>query len=251
MKLSQIEKSKYKGKHLFLLLALFAFLEFLLCGVQLFSRQGNQVAPEQAILLTVDAASLYHVILLPIFLASLASMSIQLENRHQMWKILQVTGLRFSTIIATKFAYIFGKVCLLQISNALLFGLLLHVKGLLEDMPWERFIGVQLGTLLVSMAVLMMHFFFSLYFSNQLISLSIALIGSLVSIILLFIPAGLYHFSPYSWYGLLMNLNPNRVGGHFVYQLREVSLYPYLASLALLVVFAMLIVKGKKGNEYV
>ncbi|CRH90743.1 Uncharacterized protein conserved in bacteria [Chlamydia trachomatis] len=251
MNLYKIEGNKYRGKRLFLLIALFIFLEFMIYGVQLFYRQSSALSPQQSILLSLDAASLYHVVLLPIFLASLASISVQIESHHQMWKMLLMTGVGFQTILVTKFRYIFEKVFLMQVINTALFCGLLYGRQLLVAMPWGRFFLVNLGTILISLAILLVHFVLSLSFSNQLMSLSIALIGSLVGIIFIFVPAPFYLVSPYSWYGLLINLHPEKVGQHFVYHLQKPFVYPFIASLIVVGACSIWLLKGKGGKQYV
>lgn len=126
---------------------------------------------------------MFQVLLLPIFLASLVSISVQLENRHQMWKILQVSGVSMSQIVGQKVRYIWRSYVLAQVVEWGLVLLLVVSKDWLHHVPWERLDWYGMSVFAVSFTILMGHVFLSLRWSNQLVSLAVAIVGSLVSLI--------------------------------------------------------------------
>lgn len=95
MKLYQIERRKYRRQGMGILLTVFIGLQVLIAGVQLFQKGSIVISDSVRVLRVFDGLAVFSIILLPIFLASLVSISVQLENRHQMWKVLQATGISF------------------------------------------------------------------------------------------------------------------------------------------------------------
>lgn len=223
MKLYQIERRKYRRQGLGILLAVFIGLQVLIAGVQLFQKSGLSVSDSVRVLRVFDGLAVFSVILLPIFLASLVSISVQLENRHQMWKVLQATGVSFPAIFCRKIIYVFGRYLLAQLVT---WGIVLGMvclSGLGQALDWGRLTWYGGSFLVVSLAIVELHFYLSLRVANQLISLALALLGSLVSVILVFLPFPLMWAIPYAWYGYLMSLLPEKMGDSFTFQIREVN----------------------------
>lgn len=223
MKLYQIERRKYRRQGMGILLAVFIGLQVLIAGVQLFQKGNLAVSDSVRVLRVFDGLAVFSVILLPIFLASLVSISVQLENRHQMWKVLQATGISFQAILGRKITYVFGRYVVAQLVTwGVIIGMIC-LSGLGQALDWGRVAWYGASFLVVSLAIVELHVFLSLRVTNQLISLAVALLGSLVSVILVFLPFPLMWASPYAWYGYLMSLIPEKMSDSFTFQIREVN----------------------------
>lgn len=122
------------------------------------------------------------------------------------------------------------------------------LSGLAQAVDWGRVAWYGTSFLVVSLAIVELHFYLSLRVANQLISLAVALLGSLVSVILVFLPFPLMWASPYAWYGYLMSLLPEKMGDSFTFQIREVNWLALGLGLCL-AIFLHLINQGQKARN--
>lgn len=248
-KLFRIEMRKYRGLPVVRLLGLSIIINIAICSLVIFQVKGaDQLGDIVNLYRVFDNNAVFKIIVAPIVLASLASMAVQLENRHKMWKVLQGSGVDYYSIYTVKFAYIYFYYTVSQVLEWLIILLLVKIHGFTVSIPLERLGLFALSMLLVSAVVLLFHYILSLKWSNQLISLSIALVGSLVGLIILFISKVSTHVWIYSWYGLLMSVDMERVGNEFVGHLRAFYAYPLVASLILGTILFQLGKRVKVGD---
>lgn len=248
-KLFQIEMRKYHGLPVVRLLGLSVIINVVICALVIFRVKGaNQLGDIVKLYQVFDNNAVFKIISAPIILASLASMAVQLENRHKMWKMLYSSGVHYSSIYAVKFIYIYLCYLVSQVIEWVIILLLVKIHGLTVNIPLVRLGLFALSMVLVSAVVLLLHYLLSLKWSNQLISLSIALVGSLVGMLVLFISKGFAHIWIYSWYGLLMSVDMERAGSEFIGHLRSFNAFPLIASLILGIVLFQLGKHVKVGD---
>ncbi|MGT2754517.1 ABC transporter permease [Streptococcus ovis] len=227
----QIETKKYRGLPVFRLLGLSVVVTILVTLMSIFDIKGSkELADLMSIHLVMSSAAFIKVILLPIILASLASMAVQLENRHKMWNVLKSSGVSYAHIYRVKFIYIYSCYLLSQLLEWGIIAVILKQRGFNGIVSFGDVALYGVSMLGISGFILLGHYLLSLRWSNQLISLSVAMVGSLMGIIILLISKELMKLIPYSWYGFLMTVDYVKVGDTFVKTLRPVELYPLLAS---------------------
>lgn len=242
-RLMKIEWQKYRGSHIVALLLVPIILTILISFMNGFST----TEPLQWDILMMGQ-NMIKIIYMPVFLASLASIAVQLENRHDMWKVLQTSGVSMKKLYAVKYLLIAGLYSLGQIAEWLVLIGLSRFKGVTQAIPWERFGLALLSQFVISLAILTLHYWLSYRFSNALVSLSISLIGSLAGLITIFISQMLMWVIPYSWYGFLMLVDSQKVNGEWVRTLRTLNPALIVVSVLCTVLFYQLGKRVKGGR---
>lgn len=243
----KIEMKKYRGVPLFRVLSLAVVLTLLVCVMPLF-RDSKGMSDVLKFYTVLDSAAFFNVILLPTILAGLASMGVQLEARHNMWKVLVSRGVQYKRLYGVKFFYLYACYLIAQLVEWGLLILLLTWRGLAGYIPWDKCLFYGASVLVISGFILLIHYLLSLKWSNQLISLSVAIFGSLMGIIITLISKSAMRFVPYSWYGFLMSLRFEKIGDHFVRHVGDMSYFPLIAALFLGTVLYQLGKRMKVGE---
>ncbi len=237
LKLFKIEVRKYRGLPVLRLLLASMVISLLFASMQIFDPKTVADLANQVKLYQVwDAVALVKIIIHPVILASLVSLAVQLENRHKMWKVLTSSGADYKSIYTAKFCYIFGSYSVMQILEILAISGLIKMRGYTASIPIGRVVLYCLSILAISGVIMLIHYILSLKWSNQLISLSLAVLASLVSIIMIFISKTVMYVIPYTWYSFLMASQPQSKGDGFVYHILDFDYYPLIASLVLALV---------------
>lgn len=230
----QIEAKKYRGLPIFRLLGLSIVGTILVALMSVFSiKSSEELADPISIHLVMSSMAFIKVIILPVILASLASMAVQLENRHKMWNVLRSSGVSYASIYRVKFVYLYSCYLLSQLLEWIIITVILKQRGFTGLVSLSDITLYGLSILGISGFILLGHYLLSLRWNNQLLSLSVAILGSLMGIIILLISKEMMKWIPYSWYGFLMTVDYVKVGDQFVKTLRAVELYPLMASVIL------------------
>lgn len=241
LRLFKIETKKYRGLPVFRLLFVAVVMSLIFSCIQIFDAKNPADLADMAKLYSVfDSVDIIKIIVQPIILASLASLAVQVENRHKMWKVLTSSGVAYKSIYSVKFFYIYGAYLIMQVLEWLLTFALIKWRGYTVSLPMGRMLLYGLSVLGISAVIMLIHYILSLRFANQLISLSVAVLSSLVSIILIFISKAVMYVVPYSWYAFLMSTKPERVGDTFVYHVTAFNYYPLIASFVVALVLYQL-----------
>lgn len=249
LKLFKIETKKYRGLPVFRLLFVALAMSIFFSCIQIFNaKSAADLTNIGKFYQIFDSAAMVKIIVQPIILASLVSLSVQVENRHQMWKVLTSSGVDYKSIYAVKFFYIYSAYLVMQVLEWLLTLALVKWRGYTVSLPIGRLVLYGLSILGISAVIMLIHYLLSLRWANQLISLSVAVLASLVSIILIFISKAVMYVVPYSWYALLMATEPERVGDTFVYHVTAFNYFPLIASLIVALVLYQLGKRVKIGD---
>lgn len=201
--LRKIEKLKYKNDKNFLIFAIALAASMVYVAIMLFDK--SFLSKENQWLNLLDNLMISHVIIYPLFIASLVSKSVEIENSHNMWKIIYTCGIDHRKILIYKILNIFKKISYYQIFEWIVFICFSRLKGVKEEIDLERFIIYFLSQIAITSLLMAIHYIISLKNSNQLVSISIAILGTLTGLMGLFFEK-ISLINPYSWYGKLSSI---------------------------------------------
>lgn len=206
--LFNLEKKKYKGIKLSLIFLIFLIISIGVIGTTLFSKdfQMTMNSTGHSWDSIFDGYFIFKVILNPILLALLASKSVELENQGNMWKFLKTCGVDLKEIFIIKLKYIFSLYFLYQLIEWVVIIGIARLIGLKESLPIYKFLIKFFSQLSISFLIMVFHYLLALRFENQLITISVSLIGTLIGIMTLYISKFISYIVPYSMYGLLTGL---------------------------------------------
>lgn len=208
MDLMKIEKRKYKNSREFLIFLLLCIITIGIISINLFSNSFKTTMnnSHHSWYKLFDSYFFIKTILSPIFITSVVGKAIEIENNNNMWKIIKSSGVKFNKIYYTKFIYCLIKIFVYQLLEWILVISYIKFFGLRTSFPLQRMLFSFLTQFCVSFLLCSIHYVISLKWSNQLISVSIAIIGSLLGILSLLLPDIFSLLNPYSWYGRLIVL---------------------------------------------
>ena len=142
-------------------------------------------------------------IIMPVMVAVIASRICDVEHKGQTFKLLETlmpAGKIFDAKFLFSSLYVYGAI-LTQISAMILVGL---IKGFQGNPPLDKFACYFLFTGTVSLTILLLQQILSLQFPNQMVTLSVGLLGALVGIFLLYLPEVFSNFFLWGYYGVLL-----------------------------------------------
>ena len=153
-------------------------------------------------------ACLYHfpvlnAIFMPVITAVIASKLSDIEHKGQTLKLLE-TVMPAARLFDAKLlcgAFYVLSVILLQIGVMLLTG---YVKGFTGPAPLNQMGYYLLFTFCVTVTLLLLQQILSLLFSNQMVSLTIGLLGGFVGLFSMYLPPWFSKLTPWGYYGVLM-----------------------------------------------
>lgn len=156
---------------------------------------------------------LYHfpilnAIMMPIIIAVLASRLCDVEHKGQTFKLLE-TIIPAETLFHAK--YMCGviqvvAIAVFQVMMILSFGV---IKGFGGPIPWDKILFYLISTIGVHVTILLLQQVLSLHFSNQMVPLTIGLIGSLAGLFSMFLPKGIGKLLIWGYYGVMMRVGLN------------------------------------------
>jgi hypothetical protein len=156
---------------------------------------------------------LYHfpilnAIMMPIIIAVLASRLCDVEHKGQTFKLLE-TIIPAETLFHAK--YMCGviqmvAIAVFQVLMILTFGV---IKGFGGPIPWDKIIFYLISTIGVHVTILLLQQVLSLHFSNQMVPLTLGLLGSLAGLFSMFLPKGIGKLLIWGYYGVMMRVGLN------------------------------------------
>ena len=84
----------------------------------------------------------------------------------------------------------------------------------MQPLPVKTLLDYTVGTIMVTFVVVTIQVFFSLVFSNQLVPMSVGMIGALIGFISTLLPAGIRNILIWGNYAELMVLGQNTSSGN-------------------------------------
>lgn len=142
-------------------------------------------------------------IMMPVIAAVVASRLCDIEHKGQTLKLLN-TVMPAGRLFAAKFIcgalYLFAAI-LLQIAVLVVTGCIAGFEG---SPPFGKLLLYLLFTMAATLTILLLQQTLSFLFANQMISLSVGLIGGLAGLFIMFFPQGLERLLLWGYYGVLM-----------------------------------------------
>lgn len=142
-------------------------------------------------------------IMMPVMAAVVASRLCDIEHKGQTLKLLN-TVMPAGRLFAAKFlcgALYMLAAALLQIIAIVMAGLVVGFEG---SPPLDKLLYYLLFTTAVNLTILLLQQVLSLLFRNQMIALTVGIIGSFAGLFIMFFPQNLERFFLWGYYGVLM-----------------------------------------------
>lgn len=149
---------------------------------------------------------LLNAIMMPVIAAVTASRLCDVEHKGKTLKLLhtfQHAGKLFDAKFLCGAVYMLS-VSLLQLCTIILFGIL---KGFSGSFPTIYLIYYLLFVTSVSLTLFLIQQVISLLFSNQMVALTVGLLGGLLGLFSMFFPIWMQQLIPSGYYGVLMIVN--------------------------------------------
>ena len=202
------------------------FLTFLvILGVELlfvFSNYGNNknflnmvsdpAAPAWEDLIIGPAA--INGLFFPILAAVIASRICDMEHKGNTWKLLECNSQNRRSIWFCKFTIVSTLMMLAIFIQAFIIIAYGNSMGIVQPLPVRTLLGFVLGTVMITFVVVTIQVFFSLVCTNQLIPMSIGMIGALIGFISTLLPPGIRNILIWGNYAELMVLGQDTSSGN-------------------------------------
>lgn len=202
------------------------FLTFLvILGVELlfvFSNYGNNknflnmvsdpTAPAWEDLIIGPAA--INGLFFPILAAVIASRICDMEHKGNTWKLLECNNQNRRSIWFCKFTIVSTLMMLAIFIQAFIIIAYGNSVGIVQPLPVRTLLGFVLGTAMITFVVVTIQVFFSLVCTNQLIPMSIGMIGALIGFISTLLPPGIRNILIWGNYAELMVLGQDTSSGN-------------------------------------
>lgn len=202
------------------------FLTFLvILGVELlfvFSNYGNNknflnmvsdpTAPAWEDLIIGPAA--INGLFFPILAAVIASRICDMEHKGNTWKLLECNNQNRRSIWFCKFTIVSTLMMLAIFIQAFIIIAYGNSVGIVQPLPVRTLLGFVLGTVMITFVVVTIQVFFSLVCTNQLIPMSIGMIGALIGFISTLLPPGIRNILIWGNYAELMVLGQDTSSGN-------------------------------------
>ncbi|MFT3983165.1 MAG: ABC transporter permease [Lachnospiraceae bacterium] len=151
---------------------------------------------------------LINAIMMPLLISVIASRLCDIEHKGQTLKLLQTIqspGNLFDAKFLCGALHVIATV-FIQFLLILLMG---KIKGFTEPLPADKLLFYLFATVSVNLTILALQQVLSLLFVNQMIALTIGLIGSFAGLFSMFFPQGWQKIILWGYYGVLMQVGMN------------------------------------------
>lgn len=118
-----------------------------------------------------------------------------MEHRGNTWKLLECNNENRRAIWFCKFTVVGVLMLAAILIQALVIAVYGNAMGIARPLPVETLAQFVLGTAMVTFVVVTIQVFFSLIFANQLVPMSIGMIGALIGFISTLLPKGIRNTS--------------------------------------------------------
>ncbi len=199
MRAISIEFFKFRHRHIYLMATLFLLIEviFLFMGMS----RSISMKPENANweALIVMFASM-NGLLFPILIAVSVSRICDMEHKGNTWKLLLTLSIKPGQVYAAKYIYaciLILWVCIVQVLSIAAFGI---VKDFEDPLPTFLLIRYFFGIVFTSLAIVALQQWVSLMKKNQVIALTLGMIGGFIGMTADLMPSGVSRIFIWSYY---------------------------------------------------
>ncbi len=218
MKYLRLELYKLKHRGVFLTFLLILGVELLF----VFSNYGNNknflsmvsdpAAPAWEDLIIGPAA--INGLFFPILAAVIASRICDMEHKGNTWKLLECNNQNRKSIWFCKFTVVATFMMMAILIQAITIVAYGTFAGIVQALPFKMLLGFMLGTAMITFVVVTIQVFFSLVCANQLIPMSIGMVGALIGFISTLLPPGIRNVLIWGNYAELMVLGQDTSSGN-------------------------------------
>lgn len=202
----RMEVLKTKGRKIWLVVAVMMAVQILWAGWAISNKDANDLV--QGWMFFLYQFPMLNCIIMPVIAAVVASRLSDVEHKGQTFKLLE-TIIPTNRIFDAKF--IWGSIYMLgaalgQLAIMISMGLALHFGG---PVPWGALGSYLFFTLVVSLTIYAFQQVVSMLFANQMVPMTLGLIGGFIGLFSMFFPQGFQKFLLWSYYGVLMQVGMN------------------------------------------
>ena len=184
---------------------------------------------------------------LPILAAVIASRICDMEHRGNTWKLLECNNESRKAIWFCKFTVVGALMLTAILIEAVVIVAYGNAVGIVRPLPVGSLAQFVLGTAMVTFVVVTIQVFFSLVFANQLVPMSIGMIGALIGFISTLLPSGIRNVLIWGNYAEMMMLGQDASSGNLQSDMLVVRNIDFLPLIILFVVglIAFVLLKRK------
>ena len=150
----------------------------------------------------------------PVLAAVIASRICDMEHKGNTWKLLECNNQNRRSIWFCKFTIVSTLMMLAIFIQAFIIIAYGNSMGIVQPLPVRTLLGFVLGTAMITFVVVTIQVFFSLVCTNQLIPMSIGMIGALIGFISTLLPPGIRNILIWGNYAELMVLGQDTSSGN-------------------------------------
>ena len=137
-----------------------------------------------------------------------------MEHRGNTWKLLECNNENRRAIWFCKFTVVGVLMLAAILIQALVIAVYGNAMGIARPLPVETLAQFVLGTAMVTFVVVTIQVFFSLIFANQLVPMSIGMIGALIGFISTLLPKGIRNILIWGNYAEMMVMGQDTSSGN-------------------------------------
>mgnify|MGYP000843703305 FL=1 len=214
-----IEVLKMRRLRVLLVTAILITVSILMSTLQLasMSRHGQlsdpSAQPWESLLLST---AFYNPMIQPIFVAVLASRQTDIEHTGAGWNLAATSGLTPGALCRVKLAALTLLIVPASIAQSAVLIVIARVMGLslpLDVGPW---VAYTLLLALVNTAMCAYHLWLATVVENQLVVMSVGLLGGFISVYMVLAPPLLARMLPWGYYAVISPAKMSMVDGHAV-----------------------------------
>ena len=206
IKVLNVEFQKIRHKRVWVIVAALIFVQML--WSLWWIRRIDEHGLSQGWMHFLYQLPLLNSIMMPVIAAVVASRLCDMEHKGQTFKLL-------STVMPTRCLFTAKFLCgALYMLAAVLLQLIVlfavgKTAGFKGNLPIDKLFYYLLFTTAVNLTILLLQQVLSLLFKNQMISLTVGMIGSFAGLFIMFFPPNLSRFVLWGYYGVLMIVGMN------------------------------------------
>ena len=159
-----------------------------------------------------------------VFVAVLASRQTDIEHSGAGWNLAATSGLTPGALCRVKLAaltLLIAPTVVLQNSALIIFGRIMGISVPLDVGPWVTYTVL---LTLVNTAMCAYHLWLAAVVENQLVVMSVGLLGGFIGIYMLLSPPALARLLPWGYYAIITPAKVSMVDSHAVYEYLQVPM---------------------------
>ncbi len=196
------EIQKYFRSKIFLVLLLLVVFETLWVSAAIFISMGKETEITKTIAYPILQAGQIHALLMPFFIAVLASRIAVLEHDARAYKLVFTTRLQPVLLYIGKFFVLLTCVGVVTLCHVLALFLVASTNGVVGE-KWNLLLVYALGIFVAGISVSALQLFFAMRYERQQVALLLGGVGALLGVSAKFVPLGIAIVLPWQYFGLM------------------------------------------------